>query len=100
MARLTLDERIAKEEQKLKQLKAEKHAEVQRKKEKERAIETRRKIILGGMVVKYFPQFNELQPKTSKDEEYIEFEPFANFLKEVRNKENGNKTHEKGTVSQ
>jgi hypothetical protein len=76
----TLDERIARETIKLEQLKRQKRAQEAREKQKERATETRRKIILGGIVIKYFPQFEELQPQKTNEENNKEFESFANFL--------------------
>jgi hypothetical protein len=77
----TLDERIARETIKLEQLKRQKRAQKAREKEKIRATETRRKIILGGIVIKYFPQFEELQPQKTNEENLIEFAPLSNFLK-------------------
>jgi hypothetical protein len=80
----TLDERIAKEQQKLDQLKRQKRAREQREKKIARAIDTRRKIIAGAIVLDIFPQFQSLQPKRNNEENYIEFEPLAKLLKDLR----------------
>ena len=76
----TLNERIEKETLKLEQLKRQKRAMEQRGKKQERKVETRQKIIIGGIVVKYFPQLLTLQPKRTNEENDIEYTPLANFL--------------------
>jgi hypothetical protein len=82
----TLDERIKRETEKLEQLKRQKKAQENREKQKSRAIDTRRKIVAGAIVLDIFPQFQALQPKKNNAENYIEFEPLANFLKEIASK--------------
>ena len=76
----TLDERIQKETEKLEQLKRQKRAMEQREKKKERAIDTRRKIINGGLLEAYFPEFAAFTPKYTKEENEAEFAPLAHFL--------------------
>jgi len=76
----TLDERIARETQKLEQLKRQKKAQEAREKKNKRKIDTRRQIIIGGIVAKYFPEVLKFEPKYNNAENYIEFAPLANFL--------------------
>ncbi|MCL2108681.1 MAG: hypothetical protein FWH20_04970 [Oscillospiraceae bacterium] len=77
---LTLDERIKRDTEKLEQLKRQKRAQIQREKQKARAVDTRRKIIAGAILLDIFPQFTELQPKKNNAENYIEFAPLVDFL--------------------
>jgi len=82
----TLDERIARETEKLEKLKRQKRAKDQREQQKQRAVDTRRKIIAGAILLDIFPQFQSLQPKKNNEENYIEFAPLAEFLKEIHKK--------------
>ena len=75
-----LNAKISKNEEERKQLKAQKYALVQKEKEEARAIDTRRKIVIGGLVLKYFPQLEQLHPQRNNAENDIEFSPLANFL--------------------
>jgi len=45
-----------------------------------RKIDTRRQIIIGGIVLKYFPEVLRFNPKINNEENNIEFAPLANFL--------------------
>ncbi len=83
----TLDERIKKEKEKLKQLKRQKRTFEQREKQKQRAVDTRRKIIAGAILLDIFPQFMELQPKRNNEENFTEFAPLADFLKRMKESE-------------
>jgi hypothetical protein len=78
---LSLDERIKKEQEKLEQLKNQKRSQIQREKQKQRAIDTRRKIIAGAILLDIFPKFQTLRPMKNNEENNIEFAPLANFLK-------------------
>ena len=77
----TLDERIARDAEKLQKLKRQKQAQLQRERQKERAIDTRRKIIAGAILLDVFPRFHQLQPQKNNAENHKEFAPLANFLK-------------------
>jgi len=77
---MTLDERIAREKQKLEQLQRQKRAQEQREKQKTRAVDTRRKIIAGAILLDIFPQFAGLQPQKNNAENNVEFAPLAQFL--------------------
>lgn len=83
MPSMTLDERIKRETEKLEQLKQQKRSLEAREKEKERATDTRRKIIAGAILLDVFPQFQILEPKRKKAENLKEFSPLANFLKNI-----------------
>lgn len=75
-----LNEQITKKAEELEQLKRRKRAQEARAKKTERAIDTRRKIVVGGIVLKYFPKFEELHPQRNNESNNIEFAPLANFL--------------------
>jgi hypothetical protein len=77
----SFDERIEQQQKKLEQLKRQKKAKQQREAQKSRAIDTRRKIIAGAIVLDIFPKFATLQPKRNNEENNTEFEFFANFFK-------------------
>jgi hypothetical protein len=80
MPSLSLDERIAKEKQKLKQLENEKRAKEAREKHKQKKIDDRRKIIAGAILLNYFPNYKTLNPTGSNAECEKEFAPLADFL--------------------
>ncbi|MCL2638918.1 MAG: hypothetical protein FWD48_11195 [Oscillospiraceae bacterium] len=80
MPSLSLDERIKRDTQKLEQLKAQKRAQEAREKQKERAVDTRLKIIAGGTFLAHFPQFKTLKPQKTNAENLKEFEPLADFF--------------------
>lgn len=63
----TDEERLAEIRQKQQQLKAREQAILARKKENDRKNDTRRKIILGGIWLKYFPECRELNPADEKN---------------------------------
>jgi hypothetical protein len=56
------EEKLAEIRKKQAQLKAREQTIVARKKEHERKADTRRKIILGGIWLKYFPDCKQLDP--------------------------------------
>jgi hypothetical protein len=56
------EEKLAEIREKQRQLKAREQAILQRSKEAERKADTRRKIILGGIWLKYFPDCKNLDP--------------------------------------
>jgi O-phosphoseryl-tRNA(Cys) synthetase len=80
----TLDERIKKEEEKLRQLKNQKRSQEAREKKKARALDARQKIIAGAIFLDVFPEFKKLQPKKNNEENKIEYAPLANFLLTLR----------------
>ncbi|MDI9693702.1 mobilization protein [Acinetobacter baumannii] len=74
--KLTLEQKIEQQEQKLKQLKAQKQAiearERTKKKEQERKDDTRRKILLGSYLIKKMDNDAEINSKTLDDlEQYL-----------------------------
>ena len=76
----TLDERIAKEVEKLEQLKRQKRAHEAREKKKERAADTRQKIVAGAILLDIFPEYKNLVPQRNNADNNKEFEPLARFL--------------------
>ena len=61
------DERVQNIDKKISQLNAQKQAIMNRKKDEERKKDTRRKIKIGGIFLKYFPDCRELDPKDDKN---------------------------------
>ena len=58
------EERLAEIQQKRAQLKAQEQAILYRKKENDRKADTRRKIIIGGIWLKYFPECKDIDPRS------------------------------------
>jgi GTP1/Obg family GTP-binding protein len=75
-----LNEKISKKAEELEQLKRQKRAKQMRAQKEARKEDTRRKIVIGGLVLKYFPQLSQLQPKRNNEENNAEFQLFANVL--------------------
>jgi len=71
---------IAALEERLEQKKRQKRAQEKRDQEKSRKEDTRRKIVIGGIVLKYFPELSELAPQRSNADNDIEFASLANLL--------------------
>lgn len=83
----TDSDRLQKIRERKAQLEKQERAIVAREKEKVRKLETRRKIIIGGIAEKYIPEFQKLEPKKTNAENDIEFAPVAKFFaKLVRDK--------------
>jgi hypothetical protein len=61
------DERVENIDKKISQLKARKQAIVNRERQAERKADTRRKIIIGGIFLKYFPDCKTIDPKDNKN---------------------------------
>jgi hypothetical protein len=61
------DERVENIDKKISQLKARKQAIVNRERQAERKADTRRKIIIGGIFLKYFPDCKTIDPKDEKN---------------------------------
>ena len=60
-------ERVENIDKKISQLKAQKQAIINREKQAERKADTRRKIIIGGIFLKYFPDCKTIDPKDEKN---------------------------------
>lgn len=56
-----------------------------REKKQQRAIETRRKIIIGGIVIKYFPDVISFNPKLRQADTDIEFAELEEFIAMLAN---------------
>ena len=80
MPNFNIDERIAKSQERTAQLKRQKKEQEIRERKQQEAINTRRKIIVGGIVEKYFPYVLELQPRRTDAENEIEFAPMEKIL--------------------
>ncbi len=77
MDKLTAD--IEKTKEKLDQLKRQKRDKEAREVQRRRKEETRRKIIVGAVVMAYFPKLETLQPQRTNAENDIEYAPLAAF---------------------
>jgi len=77
---LTDSDRLKKIQERKAQLEKQEKAIINREKEKARKIETRRKIIVGGMFLKYFPDFATLTPQKNNSENDVAFASLAKFL--------------------
>lgn len=80
-----VDEEKAKTAKKIMQLQNQKNALEKRQGKQERKIDDRRKIIIGGLVSKYFPEVLQFNPQGSNADNNIEFAPLANFLYALAN---------------
>lgn len=61
-------------------LKCRKREDERRKREAERKLRDRRCYIVGGLICKYFPEINQLQPRQTKAENDAEFAAFEGIL--------------------
>lgn len=74
-------ENIIKEMERVEQLKRQKKAKDIRENNRTKKIDTRRLIIIGGFVLKYFPEVINFQPRRTNAENSIEFMALENALK-------------------
>jgi hypothetical protein len=77
MDKLTAD--IAKTAEKLDQLKRQKRDKEAREKERRRKLETRQKILIGAVVMSYFPKLQTFMPQKTNAENDVEYETLAAF---------------------
>lgn len=82
---LDIYEMTKKEEEHLRQLKNQKRLTDASNKQKARNTDSRRKFIVGAMLLDMFPEYKQLQPQKSKKEDAIEFEPLIKFFSTVAN---------------
>ena len=76
---LTIEERIARSEERIAKLKQQKRIEERKEREAKKKKDQRRNYIIGELVSKYFPEVLNLEPGT-KAENTITFEPLEVFL--------------------
>ena len=76
----SIDEKIVQAQEKVMHLKRQKRIEENQKKEYQRRIDDRRKFIIGELVVKYFPEVLNFQPRRTAEENKDEFASLENFL--------------------
>lgn len=82
---LTIEERIAQLDKKERQLENKKRLQgnrTQKEKEKEK-MDLRRKYLLGEIVLECFPYLVELTPRSTTEENEIEFEEFKRLMESV-----------------
>ena len=79
------NERIKKNLEALLQIERQHTAKKIRDKRKKNAVETRRKIIIGELFIKYFPEALSLHPCLNAAKSKIEFECLENFLQTLSN---------------
>jgi len=76
-------EKLADIRKKQKQLRAREQAIISRQKEADRKKDTRRKIIIGGIWLKYFPELRDIDPSDEKN-----FNGMVRALAELANDQN------------
>ena len=72
-------------QQKFDQLNHQRQLQINRDMNKQRKTDTRRKIIIGGIIIKYFPELLDYQPRRTEAENYIEFERLETFVSILAN---------------
>ena len=75
-----IDELINQSQDRVEQLKRRKILQDNKEKEKQDAINTRRYILIGKLICKYFPEVLKLQPRLTKAENNIEFKLLEVFI--------------------
>ena len=75
-----INEYLTQSRLKVKQLENQKRMRKRREEEQKKKIDTRRKILIGELVCKYFPALREYQLKSSKDGDDTGFVEFENIL--------------------
>jgi hypothetical protein len=76
----TLEERIAKASEKYDQLMRQKKSKEVQDRKKKMAADKKRELIVGGIVVKWFPEILSLQPRLTNAENQTEFASLENIL--------------------
>lgn len=77
---LTIDGQIKADMEKLEQLEHRKRLRNNKAKKDKERMDERRKFIVGRIFLDAFPEFMNLQPKNSVEENDLEFAPLVNFL--------------------
>lgn len=77
---INVNDHLKKSVARIEQLKNQKKSKERREQEAKRKMDTRRYIIIGELVCKYFPDAMKYQPQRSKADNAKEFETFANIL--------------------
>ena len=75
-----INEKLNKEKEKTRQLENQKRVLESREKEARRKLDTRQKIIAGGILLDVFPKYKRLQPQRNQTDNNKEFAPLAHFL--------------------
>lgn len=84
---LTVNDHINAAALRIEQLKNQKKAQERREKSAKRKIDTRRYIIVGGLVCNYFPDVMKYQPQRTAADTAKEFEHFENILRTLSSDE-------------
>ena len=78
---LSINEQLKKSVHRIEQLKNQKKSQERQEQAVKRKMDTRRKIIIGGLVCKYFPDIMKYQPQRSNADTTEEFAAFENILR-------------------
>ena len=76
---MTIEERIEKTKEKVRQLERQKRVEQRKEREAKKKMDQRRNYIIGELVTKYFPEVEKFEPGTKVENDII-FEPLESFL--------------------
>lgn len=80
---LNCNNHIAEAKERVEQLKRQRRLQENRETEQQRKMDTRLKIIVGGVVVKHFPGVSRFKPKLNKADTSAEFAELDGFLAAV-----------------
>jgi hypothetical protein len=75
-----LEQRILEAQERVTQLERRNALEVKRTLDKQRKTDTARRIKIGELVEKHFPEVLQFQPKFKKVDNELEFAPLENFI--------------------
>jgi hypothetical protein len=75
-----LNELLAQEVDEWKRLSGQKATQQPQGNSNPLSVDTRRQIIIGGMVIDKFPELLRFEPRNNEAEDNIEFAPFISFL--------------------
>ncbi len=80
---LTIEERTVLLQKKKQQLKNQKRQQANREQKEKEQMDLRRKSLLGEIVLEYFPYLVKLTPRSTAEENRIEFEEFRGIMESV-----------------
>lgn len=75
-----MDDYISQGLERVRQLECRNRLKNQQAKKAAEAADLRRQIIVGSIFLEYFPDFKDLQPRSSSEEDEREFAPLRKFL--------------------
>jgi hypothetical protein len=80
---LTVKERTENADRKVQQSLHQQRVDKKNEKERRKKEADRRKYVIGGLIIKYFPELNNIELGATNDESDVRFEPLAVILREL-----------------